>query len=134
MAAVTCTLAAAGLLMLQQASPIWIVVLLCAYMGCVAVSICGVIWVLTPEIFPNRVRGRAMSIATFANWSTNMLSAFLFPWYVERYGVHTGFLTFAAICLIATLFFWRFVPETKGKTLEEISKHWSSEHELHPSA
>jgi MFS transporter, SP family, arabinose:H+ symporter len=93
-------------------------------MGCVSVSICAVIWIITSEIFPNRIRGRAMSIATFANWTTNTASALLFPWYVERFGMHTGFFTFAAICCAATVFFWRFVPETKGKSLEEIERHW----------
>lgn len=124
MAAVTVSMAATAILLLLGARAIWGVVLLGIYMGCVAVSICGVIWVLTPEIFPNQIRGRAMSIATFANWTTNTLSAFLFPWYVEQYGVHAGFFTFAAICLVATLFFWRYVPETKGKSLEEIARHW----------
>ncbi len=102
----------------------WIAGVLTVYMASVALSICAVIWVLTPEIFPNRVRGRAMSIATLVNWSTNALSAFLFPWYVHKYGMHVGFLTFAVICLIGTVFFWRLVPETKGKSLEEIEQHW----------
>jgi SP family arabinose:H+ symporter-like MFS transporter len=124
MAAVTLSLAAAALLLLVQAPAGWVVAVLCAYMGFVAVSICGVIWVLSPEIFPNRVRGRAMSIATFSNWTTNMISVFFFPWYVARFGIHTGFFTFAAICAVATVFFWRYVPETKGKSLEEIAKHW----------
>jgi membrane protein implicated in regulation of membrane protease activity len=65
-----------------------------------------------------------MSIATFSNWTTNMISVFFFPWYVARFGIHTGFFTFAAICAVATVFFWRYVPETKGKSLEEIAKHW----------
>ena len=122
MAAVTVALGLTGLLMVSQADPIWIVLILCAYMGFVAVSICGVIWVLTPEIFPNRLRGRAASIATFVNWSTNMVSAFLFPWYVEKYGMYAGMFTFSAICLVATIFFWKLVPETKGRSLEEISR------------
>jgi len=96
-------------------------------MACVAVSICAVIWVITGEIFPNRVRGRAMSIATFVNWATNFISVFLFPWYVARFGVHTGFFTFAAICLLATLFFAKSVPETKGKSLEQIERYWTSQ-------
>jgi SP family arabinose:H+ symporter-like MFS transporter len=65
-----------------------------------------------------------MSIATFANWGTNTITAFLFPWYVERFGMHTGFFTFAAICLVATVFYWTLVPETKGKSLEEIERYW----------
>jgi SP family arabinose:H+ symporter-like MFS transporter len=102
----------------------WIAGVLAVYMACVALSICAVIWVLTPEIFPNRVRGRAMSIATLTNWGTNAVSAFLFPWYVTAFGMHTGFLTFAAICLVGTVFFWRLVPETKGRSLEEIERMW----------
>jgi len=112
---------------LEVESALWIGVALCGYMACVAVSICAVIWVITGEIFPNRVRGRAMSIATFVNWATNFISVFLFPWYVARFGVHTGFFTFAAICLLATLFFAKSVPETKGKSLEQIERYWTSQ-------
>jgi len=66
-----------------------------------------------------------LSIGTFAVWTTNTVATFLFPWYVERFGVHTGFFTFAAICAVATAFFWRLVPETKGKSLEQIESYWS---------
>lgn len=124
MAAVSLALAVTAGCLMVQAPAGWVVALLCVYMGFVSVSICGVIWVLSPEIFPNRVRGRALSIATFSNWTTNMISAFLFPWYVDRFGIHTGFFTFAAICAVATAFFWRYVPETKGRSLEAIAKHW----------
>lgn len=124
MAAVAMTTAATAILVVCKAPPLAIVLLLCLYMGCVAVSICGVIWVLTPEILPNRVRGRAMSIAIFANWTTNMISVFLFPWYVKEYGLHAGFFVFAGICAAATIFFWRLVPETKGRSLEDIARHW----------
>lgn len=105
---------------------LWIGLVICVYMACIALSICAVIWVLTPEIFPNRIRGRAASIATFANWSTNALSAQLFPWYSAHLGMHTAFFTSAVICTVATLFFWKYVPETKGKSLEEIEKAWRS--------
>ena len=124
MAVVALSMGATALLLLCAAPAVWIVLLLCLYMGCVSVSICAVIWIITPEIFPNRIRGRAMSIAIFANWTTNTASAFLFPWYVEKFGMHAGFFTFAAICCAATVFFWRLVPETKGKSLEEIERHW----------
>jgi SP family arabinose:H+ symporter-like MFS transporter len=107
-----------------HASGIWIVVMLCVYIGSLAISINAVIWVLTGEIFPNRVRGRAMSIATFSNWTTNFICAFLFPWYVSKIGMGGGFLTFAVFCLAATVFFFRLVPETKGKTLEDIEIYW----------
>lgn len=108
----------------SRTTGIWIGVVICVYMAAIAFSICAVIWVLTPEIFPNRVRGRAASICTFANWSTNAFSAFAFPWYVGTFGMHTGFFTSGGICLVATLFFFCLVPETKGKSLEEIERSW----------
>ena len=109
---------------ISRATGIWIGLMICIYIAAIAFSICAVIWVLTPEIFPNRVRGRAAALCTFANWSTNAFSAFAFPWFVASFGMHTGFFTSAAICLVATLFFWNFVPETKGRSLEEIEKLW----------
>lgn len=125
MTVVTAAMAGTAALLLMGAPALWVALLLGVYMACEAVSICAVIWVLTAEIFPTRIRGRAMSIAIFANWSTNAVTAFFFPWYVERFGMHTGFFTFAVICFAATCFFWRFVPETKGKSLEEIEQYWN---------
>jgi SP family arabinose:H+ symporter-like MFS transporter len=111
---------------IPRATGIWIGVMICIYIAAIAFSICAVIWVITPEIFPNRVRGRAASLCTFANWSTNAFSAFAFPWYVATFGMHAGFFTSAAICLVATAFFWKFVPETKGRSLEDIECLWQT--------
>jgi MFS transporter, SP family, arabinose:H+ symporter len=142
MAIVSASMGMTAALYYWKAPPVAVVAMLCVYMACEALSICGVIWVLTPEIFPNRVRARAVSIAIFANWGTNWLSAFIFPKYVDffarafgddpaglpSHGLAVAFLTFAVICLAATIFFWRFVPETKGKTLEEIERYWNAGH------
>jgi SP family arabinose:H+ symporter-like MFS transporter len=124
MAFVGLSIGITGLLVFLNAPPLLIIVLLGLYIAFLAVSICAVIWVLTPEIFPNRIRGRGASISTFTNWTTNAFSAFAFPWYVATYGLGVGFLSFAAICIIATVFFYKLVPETRGKTLEEIEAHW----------
>ncbi len=97
---------------------------LCVYMASIGFSISAVIWVLTPEIFPNRVRGRAASIATPCNWGTNLVAVFAFPALVGAFGIHNSFFVFAGITCLGTLFFWRFVPETKGKSLEEIEGLW----------
>src|SRR5690606_5429496 len=105
---------------------IWIGVMICLYMASNALSISAVIWVLTPEIFPNRVRGRAVSICTFANWSTNTASALIFPPLVGAFGMHTAFFASSAVCVAATIFYQRYVPETKGRSLEEIEKQWLS--------
>jgi SP family arabinose:H+ symporter-like MFS transporter len=104
----------------------WIVIALGLYIGAIAISISAVIWVITPEIFPNRLRGRAMSIATFSNWGTNALVAIAFPWLISNLGMSSVFFTFAAICLIGVFVFFKMVPETKGKTLEEIENLWLS--------
>lgn len=140
MAAVTLTMAVIGFLFLcggvtassvASSSAIvpkwvglWVGIMICIYMASIALSICAVIWVVTPEIFPTRVRGSAASIATFANWGTNSLSALFFPWYVAAFGMHSFFFTTAGICLLATLFFWKYLPETKGRTLEQIEQLW----------
>ena len=104
---------------------ILIIVMLCIYMASLALSINAVIWVLIGEIFPNRIRGSAMSIVTFTNWGANFLTAFTFPWYIDKIGMGGGFFTFAGMCLLATIFFNKYVPETKGKTLEEIENFWT---------
>ena len=54
------------------------------------------------------------------------LAVFLFPWFVDQYGIHCRFFICAGVCLVARSFFWRFVPETKGKSLEEIESYWLS--------
>lgn len=99
-------------------------VMMCVYMAAISFSISAVIWVLTPEIFPNRIRGRAASICTFSNWSSNAAAAFMFPWYVAAFGMHAGFYTSAVTCVIAVVFFFFLVPETRGKSLEEIESLW----------
>ncbi|NDV16562.1 sugar porter family MFS transporter [Muricauda sp. TY007] len=103
---------------------IWIVVMLCVYMASLAFSINAVIWVLLGELYPTRIRGRAMSVVTFANWGANFGTAFLFPWFVSVIGMNAGFFVFAGFCLMATVFFHKMIPETKGKTLEEIEEYW----------
>ena len=111
---------------MSDVSGIWIVIMFCVYMASLAFSINAVIWVLLGEIYPNRLRGRAMSIATFANWGTNFITAFIFPWFVAQIGMNYGFFVFAGFCFVATIFFYKVVPETKGKTLEEIEQFWKS--------
>lgn len=125
MSVVAASLLIAGIFFMVNASAILIVSILCIYMAFVALSICSVIWVLTPEIFPNRLRGRAMSIATFSNWLVNTIAASLFPWYVSKCGMSTAFITFAVICAIGVLIFCKLIPETKGKSLEEIEEYWT---------
>lgn len=125
--AVAClSLLVIGFLFSTQMHGIWIVLMLCLYMAALAFSINSVIWVLLGEMYPTSIRGRAMSIATFANWGTNFVTAFVFPWFVAQIGMSAGFFVFAGFCLVATVFFHKVIPETKGKSLEEIEKYWKN--------
>lgn len=124
MAAVFLSLTIIGFQFALGSYGIWIVIMLCVYMASLAISINAVIFVLTGEIFPNRIRGRAMSIAILANWLTNFITAFIFPWFVDQVGMGAGFFVFAGFSLVATIFFYKVVPETKGKSLEEIETFW----------
>ena len=124
MGMVTLMLFGTAVLFITGVKGLPIVVLLGLYIAFLAFSICGVIWVLTPEIFPNRIRGQGASLSTFTNWSMNAVAAGVFPMYVGAFGMGAGFFTFAGICLVATLFFFFLVPETKGRSLEEIERFW----------
>ena len=86
-------------------------------------------WVILSEIFPNRIRNKAMSLATMLMFIASYITVNLFPMVLDKfknaYGNPGGtFLIFAGICLACSLFVWRMLPETKDKTLEEIGGYW----------
>jgi sugar porter (SP) family MFS transporter len=85
-----------------------------------ATSLAPVTWVLISEIFPNRVRGLASSVAILALWGAYFVLVFTFPILAEQLGTYGPFWVYAAICLFGCWFVVRTVPETKGKTLEEL--------------
>lgn len=93
---------------------------LAAYVGCFAVGLGPVFWLLISEIFPLAVRGRGMSFATIANWTFNLLVALSFLSLVDVMGRAGTFLCYAALSVVAFAFTWRFVPETAGRSLEQI--------------
>ncbi len=78
------------------------------------------VWLLLSEIFPMAIRGFAMGIAVFFLWCVNALISFVFPLLVEAVGATATFGIFAAINVVSWLFVQRFVPETRGRTLEEL--------------
>jgi len=79
-------------------------------------------WVILSEIFPNRVRGIAMSIATFGLWTASFTLTYTFPLLNNAFGASGTFWVYAAVCLLGFIFIIKLLPETKGKTLEEIEK------------
>ena len=89
-----------------------------------AFSMGPIVWTLISEIYPNRVRGRAISVATAANWLAAFLVAQFFLSLVDAIGESTTFFLFAALCVVSFVFVWRLVPETKGRSLEEIQERW----------
>jgi sugar porter (SP) family MFS transporter len=94
------------------------------FIACFAFSYGPVIWIYLSEIFPNRFRGRAVGIATLMLWGTNALLGQVVPWLLENFNTGLTFWLFAAFCIPAFLIVARLMPETKGKTLEEIEQYW----------
>lgn len=81
-----------------------------------------VTWVLLSEVFPNRIRSNAMALATLSLWIANFFTTASFPILREHFGLHVTFSIHAVICFMYFLFVMRKIPETKGKSLEEIER------------
>lgn len=94
------------------------------YVGAFAIGLGPVFWLLISEIYPLKIRGLAMSVATAANWGSNLLVALTFLTLIQLSGRAMTFWIYGAIGVGAWLFAWRLVPETKGRSLEEIEAHW----------
>jgi MFS transporter, SP family, arabinose:H+ symporter len=103
---------------------IWLVI----YIMFFAFSTGAVIWVLIAEIFPNNVRGQGQALGSFTHWFFAALITFLFPVILES-GTYGGALTFtfyALMMVVQAIVVWKYFPETKGKTLEELGKEMST--------
>jgi sugar porter (SP) family MFS transporter len=124
------TLLSLGFAFYFNQTGLWVLLFVLAYIGCFAMSLGPVTWVILSEIFPTGIRGRAMAIATVILWISCFVVSQTFPmmdkneWLVEKFHHGFSFWVYAAFCVLEVLFVWRFIPETKGKTLEEIEKHW----------
>jgi SP family xylose:H+ symportor-like MFS transporter len=97
-----------------------VLVLTLSAIACYALTLAPVTWVLISEIFPNRVRSQAVSVAVSALWIASFLLTYTFPLINRALGSSGTFLGYGAICLLGAAFIFVFVPETKGRTLEEI--------------
>ena len=84
-----------------------------------------VFWTLVSEIFPNRIRGKAVAFASFTQWIFNFLVVLLFPHFLASVGGTKTFLFLAIMSFLQFLFTYLYVPETKGKSLEEIEHSWN---------
>lgn len=95
-----------------------------AYVFCCAISISAIVFVLLSEMYPNSIRGRAMSLAGFMLWVGTYLVGQLTPVLLEWSQAGTFFI-FAVMCVPYMLIMWKVIPETTGKTLEEIEEYWT---------
>ena len=98
------------------------VLLTVAAIACYAMTLGPVTWILLAEIFPNRIRGVAMAVCTFALWVGSCTLTFAFPSMNAALGCSGSFWIYAGICLLGLVYFVRNCPETKGRSLEEIEK------------
>ena len=107
---------------LNMATGILVLIFILGYIAFFAASLGPALWVVVSEIFPNRLRSKGMSVALVALWSACTIVSVAFPVMLEALNGAATFMIFALICLLCLWYVWRYVPETKGKTLEELEK------------
>jgi MFS family permease len=109
----------------------WMLVSIVLYIAAFGLSVGPVVWVILSEIFPTAVRGRALGLATFFLWGADYAVTQTFPildakgsWFVREMNHAFPFYVYAGFCVVLALVVWRLVPETKGRTLEQIEEGW----------
>jgi MFS family permease len=101
-------------------NPVLILFAILGFVGSFAVSIGPIMWVLFSELFPNRVRGIAISFVGLVNSTVAFLVTFIFPWQLETLGNAMTFLIYGLFAVVGLVFVMRILPETKGRSLEEL--------------
>ncbi len=125
-------LAAMGSAIMHQSSAWWLLFVVLAYIACFAFSVGPVTWIVLSEIFPSESRAKAMAISTAVLWIANFVVSQTFPMLdesptlVAHFGHGFPFFLYAGFCIAEIWFVWRSLPETKNRSLEEISSWWSS--------
>jgi MFS transporter, SP family, xylose:H+ symportor len=110
----------------------WLLVVILGYIACFAVSVGPVTWIVLSEIFPTRIRGAALAVATLGLWTANFLVSQTFPMISETRFLTTHFrhafpfFLYAAFCFVESFFVWMYIPETRNRSLEEIASSWAS--------
>jgi len=111
-----------GICYYLQVTGVGMVVLVVAAIACYAMTLGPCTWVLLSELFPNRVRAAAMGLCTFALWVGSSTLTYSFPFLNQSLGSYGTFWIYSGICLVGLVFFLCLLPETKGKSLEQIEK------------
>lgn len=113
-----------------QTVQMWMLVFVLGYIACFALSVGPVTWVILSEIFPTKIRGRAMSIATFFLWTANFIVSQSYPMMAESASLNAAFhgafpfWIYGFFCVVSFIFVYWAIPETKGRSLEEIERMW----------
>jgi MFS transporter, SP family, galactose:H+ symporter len=102
-----------------------ILAILVVYIGCYSLSISPLFWLMTAELFPNRLRGYGASTATVANWSANLLVTLTFLSAVDALGKDVVFWIYAGFAVVGIVFVRFYIPETKDRALEDIDEYWT---------
>ncbi len=108
----------------HSAPPMMMLAMILCYVAFFAIGMGPTPWLIISEIFPTKVRGRAASIATSALWSGTLVVTFTFLTLVNVLNLSGTFAIYGAFSFICVFFVWKFVPETKGRTLEQIQETW----------
>jgi len=108
-----------------QVRGFFMLLLVLAAIAFYAMSLAPITWVIISEIFPNRIRGAAMSVAVLSLWIACTLLTLAFPYLNRSLGPHGTFWLYGGICLFGFFVILKFLPETKGKSLEEIERQFA---------
>jgi len=104
------------------------VICLMGYVASFAISLGPIFWLLIAEIYPLKIRGIAEGTAATFNWASNLIVSLTFLTLIEKFGASSTFLLYAVASVASWLFAYYFVPETKGRTLEQIEAFWRARH------
>ena len=126
-AGLACIYAILGACYYFQATGIAVLCLVVAAIACYAMTLAPIVWVVISEIFPNRIRGMAMAVATFSLWTACFVLTYTFPLLNTGLGSYGTFWLYGFICVFGLIFIRKTLPETKGKSLEEIEKAFQIE-------
>ena len=124
-AGLTCIYAVLGTCYYFQITGVAVLCLVVMAIACYAMTLAPVVWVVISEIFPNRIRGMAMAVATFSLWTACFVLTYTFPLLNRGLGAYGTFWLYGVISVIGFIFIRTMLPETKGKSLEEIEKEFS---------
>ncbi|GHU88641.1 MFS transporter [Bacteroidia bacterium] len=117
-----CIYAILGACYYYEVTGIAVLILVVAAIGCYAMTLAPITWVVLSEIFPTKIRGMAMAISTFSLWTACFVLTYTFPLLNKGLGAYGTFWVYGGICILGFLFIKKYLPETKGKSLEEIEK------------